>query len=119
MNNIAILRNPDTLQVIGMAPIYDTGNSMFYATSLSDLKKPMPEVIKTHSFIEKEVELLKYVTDRTLVDINKIDLVDFELYKNDTEENQPRELYIRNRFEKKIEMLNQFQNGKDIWKYNS
>ena len=47
--------------------------------------------------------------------VNKIDLVDFELYKNDTEEKQPREPYIRNRFEKKIDMLNQFQNGKDIW----
>ena len=30
MNNIAIVRNPDTLEVLGFAPIFDSGNSMFY-----------------------------------------------------------------------------------------
>ena len=30
MNNIAIMRNPDTLEILGFAPIYDSGNSMFY-----------------------------------------------------------------------------------------
>lgn len=116
MNNISILRNPDTLQIIGMAPIYDNGNSMFYSTSLFDLKKVMPE-LKTHSFIEKESELLKYVVDRSLVDLNKIDLKEFELYTRDTEENQPRIPYIKNRFEQKMNLLERFQKGKDIWKH--
>lgn len=28
MNNIAIVRNPDTLEVYGFAPIFDSGNSI-------------------------------------------------------------------------------------------
>lgn len=30
MNNISVMRNPDTLEILGFAPIYDSGNSMFY-----------------------------------------------------------------------------------------
>lgn len=115
MNNISILRNPDTLQIIGMAPIYDTGNSMFFRDSMNDLKKAMSP-IQTHSFIKDEKSLLKYVTDRNLVDLNKLSHIDFSIYKHDTEERHSRIPFIKQRFEQKSYDLDVFQKGKDIWK---
>lgn len=38
MNNIAIMRNPDTLEILGFAPIFDSGNSMFYNYPMSSLR---------------------------------------------------------------------------------
>ena len=58
MNKIAIMRNPDTLQVLGFAPIYNSGNSLFYNVPYENYKQVRLDDIKTHSFIEKEVKLL-------------------------------------------------------------
>lgn len=51
MNNISVVRNPDTLEILGMAPIYDSGNSMFYNISYDNLDKIHLDDIITHSFI--------------------------------------------------------------------
>ena len=115
MNNISILRNPDTLEVIGMAPIYDSGNSMFFRESLQELRGTMPEIY-THSFIKNEKELLKYVTDRNLIDLNKLSGINFNIYEKDVEERHVRIPYLKKRFEQKLFELEQFQKGKDIWK---
>ena len=55
MNNISIVRNPDTLEILGFAPIYDSGNSMFYNIPYEHLGSIRIDEIKTHSFISKEV----------------------------------------------------------------
>lgn len=115
MNNIAILRNPDTLELLGFAPIYDTGNSMFYNTSFEGLSTVRFEEIKTHSFIEKEVRLLQYVQDRSLVDIDKAD-IDFSIYEKDVTERKIRIPALQKLYHRKMEMLRSFQRGKDIWK---
>lgn len=82
MNNIAIMRNPDTLELLGFAPIYDSGNSMFYNIPYENLSKIRLEEIKTHSFIEKEIRLLQYVRDRSLIDLDKA-IMDFSIYEKD------------------------------------
>ena len=71
MNNISIVRNPDTLEILGFAPIYDSGNSMFYNIPYEHLGSIRIDEIKTHSFISKEVRLLSYVKDRNIVNIDK------------------------------------------------
>lgn len=38
LNNFGFLRNPDTLELTGLAPIYDSGTSMFYDKAVYDLK---------------------------------------------------------------------------------
>lgn len=116
MNNIGILRDPDTLKIKGMAPIYDSGNSMFFRNSIQELKKPLKD-IKTHSFIESERGLLRYVDDRNIIDLTKLSDIDFGIYKNDTPERQSRINLLKSRFEQKLYLLRDFQNGKDIWKY--
>lgn len=39
-NNFGFLRNPDTLEWLGLAPIYDSGTAMFSNTMIYDLKNP-------------------------------------------------------------------------------
>ena len=71
--------------------------------------------IKTHSFVEKEMKLLQYVKDRSLVDLDKADM-DFHIYEKDTLERHIRIPLLEKLFQKKKEALRVFQMGKDIWK---
>ena len=116
MNNIAILRNPDTLEVLGFAPIFDSGNSMFYDIPFELLSGVKIKEIKTHSFIEGECRLLQYVHDRNLVDINKA-LADFSIYEKDIVERHIRIEKLKELYEKKLALFCDFQRGRDIWKY--
>ncbi len=115
MNNIAIMRNPDTLEILGFAPIYDSGNSMFYNVPYDDMEHIRFAEIKTHSFIEKEVRLLQYVRDRHCVDINKAEM-DFSIYEADLTERHIRIPKLKALYERKLSALKSFQSGKDIWK---
>lgn len=117
MNNIAIIRNPDTLEVLGFAPIYDSGNSMFYNVPYEQLLRVRFDEIKTHSFIEKEPKLLQYVQNRLIVDIDKAEM-DFSIYEQDVVERHIRISRLKDLYERKCEMLRAFQCGKDIWKRN-
>ena len=117
MNNIAIMRNPDTLELLGFAPIFDSGNSMFYNVPLEGLSKIKLNEIKTHSFIERECKLLQYVKNRELVDVNKADM-DFSIYEKDILEQHIRIPKLKELYERKIDSLYAFQRGKDIWKNN-
>ena len=118
MNNIAIVRNPDTLQVLGFAPIYDSGNSMFYNIPYEKLSQVRLDDIRTHSYIEKEIKLLQYVRNRSLVDIDKAEM-DFSIYEKDVLERHIRIPKLKELYERKLEKLRAFQKGKDIWKNRS
>lgn len=115
MNNISIIRNPDTLEILGFAPIYDSGNSMFYNITYDRLKLVKLDDIKTYSFVEREVRLLQYVQNRSIVNLDKAEM-DFSIYEKDVVEQHIRIPRIKELYEKKLEALRSFQNGKDIWK---
>lgn len=116
MNNIGILRNPDTLQYIGFAPIYDTGNSMFFRS----VNVPTGNLlsIQTHSFLKREVDLLKYIKNRGLVDISKLPKwgIFQSLYLQDIPERRCRIEPMFKAYSQKISYLSRFQSGEDIWK---
>lgn len=113
MNNISILRNPDTLDIIGFAPIYDSGNSMYYSVPTNKLHTVKPGFDKTHSFLtSQENRLLKYVKDRNIININKLN-IDFSIYEKDTDVNRKNKL--EELFFKKIDIIKGFQQGRDIW----
>jgi len=114
MNNISILRNPDTLEILGFAPIYDSGNSMLYNIPLEKMDTIKLEDIKTHSFIAREEKLLSYVEDRQAVDLNKAEM-SFEIYNKDTIERQIRIPKIKEIYERKMERLSVFQRGTNLW----
>lgn len=115
MNNISVVRDPDSLEILGMAPIYDSGNSMFYNIPYEQLDKIHLDLIETHSFIKKEIKLLSYVKDRKIVDIDLAEM-DFSIYEKDLLERHIRIPKIKELYERKRMKLRAFQNGKDIWK---
>lgn len=116
MNNIAVMRNPDTLQLLGFAPIFDSGNSMFYNIPYELLKTINIQEIQTHSFIQREVKLLQYVHDRYLVDPDRAD-ADFSVYEKDVSERHIRIPCLKELYYRKLEFLRKFQQGADIWKW--
>ena len=70
-SNFGVLRDTNSLKFIGMAPIFDCGNSMFFENPFlpqrSDLTK-----IQVNSFRSQEDQLLKYVTQPGLLDLEKL-----------------------------------------------
>lgn len=115
MNNISVMRDPDSLRLLGFAPIYDSGNSMFYNVPMDRLRRLRLQDITTHSFIKRESELLKYVKNPAAVDTDKLP-DDFSIYEHDIEERHSRIPVIKELYHAKIRSLCSFQAGKNIWK---
>ena len=107
-NNISILRNPDTLKLIGFAPIYDSGNSMFYNYSYDQLLKVDFDKIKTHFFVESEKRLLKYVKNFNCINLDNLNM-DFSIYEKDIKENHIKIPLIRDLFYKKVDIIKKLQ----------
>lgn len=114
MNNIAIMRDPDSLKILGFAPIYDSGNSMFYNIPYEKMAQVKFDDIKTHSFVAQETKLLQYVHNRALVNVDKAEM-DFSIYEKDVVERHIRIPMLKKLYERKLENLRAFQNGKNIW----
>ena len=69
LNNFGVLRDSRTLKFIRMAPIFDSGNSMFWDAPRLPERSNCTE-ITVNSFRKTETELLKLVTDRSRVCID-------------------------------------------------
>lgn len=108
LKNIGLLRDPDSLKLIGFAPIFDSGNSMFYDKSYDDLRSLDLKKIKTNSFFNTELKMLNCVKNFNIVDIDRI-IPDFSIYKKDIAENQMRYDLIKQNFYKKIDMIKNIQ----------
>ncbi len=65
-DNFGILRNPDTLDFISMAPIFDNGNSMFYNNPY-ELRRISLLRLKDNGITKNEIDRLKLVKDRSVV----------------------------------------------------
>lgn len=117
MNNIQVLRNPDTLQYYGFAPIFDTGNSMFFREN-SVPSGNLLKRVETCSFLKHEADMLKYVRNRNLVDISRLPTDDylFQLFSKDVPERHSRIDALIHVYQQKISYLERFQAGCDIWK---
>lgn len=71
LNNFGVLRNTKTLEFAGMAPIFDSGNSMFWQNPR------MPEYddltnVSVNSFRKTERLLLQLVGNRAQLDLSKL-----------------------------------------------
>lgn len=116
MNNIALLRDANTLKVIGFSPIYDTGNSMFFRCM--DIPTGNLLKIETHSFLKSEVKMLQYVKYRNILDLSKLpsDAEFISIYMRDIPSRHFRIEQMLKAWHSKINYLRRFQNGEDIWK---
>ena len=117
MSNIGFLRDPDTLNIKGMAPIYDNGNSMLIKSYYSYQTDPNKDV-KVHSFEKTERLLLKHVKDRSVFNLDKISNINFDAFKSFSGEKFWAIDYLKNAFFLKVELLHSFQKGIDIWNKN-
>lgn len=117
-NNFGFLYNSATHKLIKMAPIYDTGNCLFYEDDPIPLRSGLLNV-RVNSFSKREADLLSYVKNKELVDLQKLHGFPEEaedLLRSYTKMPEQRAVQIAETIRKKIEYLRFFQEGKKIWK---
>ena len=104
LNNIGLLRNPDTLNWYAFAPIYDSGNSMFYKTG--NLTLVNFDEILISSFLKKEKSMLKYI-NRSVINFSKLPTFDIflDIYKKDPYMGEERLRNIWELYLKKVNIL--------------
>lgn len=119
LNNFGIIRSSKTLQWLTYAPLFDSGNSMFYKSSYIPVDKGLLKLEVT-SFLKKEVQLLRYVTNRGLIDLSRLpsDNYLYSLLSKDKNTRDEVNERLVKAYNKKIKYLSDFQNGADIWSYN-
>ena len=71
LNNFGVLRDTETLRFVSMAPIFDSGNSMFWNTPRKPERDDLTR-IEVNSFRGRESQLLDYVTVPKLLDLSKL-----------------------------------------------
>ena len=117
--NFGVLRDPNTMKLIGPAPIFDSGNSMFYSDGR---KTPYTRAgildIPITSFYKREEKLLGKVKNKTAVDLNSIPPAGEvkELYANAGIPEEKADVISKN-YDTKAKMLSEFQRGKTISLY--
>lgn len=120
-NNFGIIRNSKTLEWLMPAPIFDSGNAMFYKSRYIPNETELLK-IKVTSFLEDEVKLLKYITDagRNLVDISKLPDSQqvYELLKKDSRLSEETYERILSAYMSKVQYLLEFKDGAHIWDYD-
>ena len=64
--NFGFIRNAESLEWLGTAPLFDTGNSLFYIYSTRDLarSKGIFDNVKSKSFKSTQTKQLKMVKDK-------------------------------------------------------
>ena len=115
--NFGVLRDSASLKLIGLAPIFDSGNSMFWNYKTVPQGKALLD-IPVNSFKGREVDLLRYVKHSCLLDQDKL-----------PSKNEIRELLeldevcrekagdILSGYEQKIALLEEFERGNKIYQY--
>lgn len=103
MYNIGFLRDSKSLKFISMAPIFDTGNSLFNDSPIpNNLDK-----LDINSFVKKEDKMLSYITKPDLLNVNKILDVNVikKYYSKDPNMSAERINDICNAYIRKIELF--------------
>lgn len=118
--NFGVLRDADSLRLIGPAPIFDSGNSMFYseyrkkAFSRAELlERTITGFYKSEERVLTKVKNKKIVKEDLLPTKNEV----YEFYA-DNGIPEEKSKFISECYSKKIEMLHDFQSGKKISLFN-
>lgn len=116
LNNFGLLRDPETLAFIGAAPIFDSGNSMFYRNDHIPVGRGLLDIEVT-SFFSAEMKLLRQVRDRQRIDSSLLPTGQYvyQLFSKDESLSDERKERTVKAYEKKISYLNDFMNGAAIW----
>ncbi len=118
--NFGILRDADTLKWISTAPIFDSGNSMFYSENRT-VPYTRTELLerKITGFFDAEEKLLKRVKAQNVIHLDLLptpsETKDFYRANGIPE---PKAAFIAGSYEQKLRLLEDFINGKTISLYN-
>lgn len=117
-NNFGILRNPQTLVWTSVAPVFDSGNSLFYKSSYIPVDKGLLNLKATASY-EDEVKLLSLVQNRGILNVGTLPKEDvlYQLLCFDKTLDEERKERIVRAYKGKIKYFIDFQNGAKIWSY--
>lgn len=111
-NNIGFLRDPDTLILKGLAPIYDNGNSMYYNSLAPQDEKDM-EYLSVKGFTTNLEDTLKLVNNYNAIDLTKLPPVSFikTMYANDSKADSKQIDNICYAYERRIDRCRNLQLG--------
>lgn len=119
LNNFGFLRDANTLKYIGLAPIFDTGNSMFYkAPYNASLEGALKEKLK--GFYSSSKNLVAHIKNLSLIDTDKLptrqEVKDFyaEAEISDNAAN-----HISLLFEEKKRIIEELQRGNSYYTISS
>ncbi len=113
LNNFGVLRDTHTLNFVSVAPIFDSGNSMFYLHPLGATSKPALLSIQTNSVYSDEKSLIGYVENLDCVDTSALPSADFvrDLYSKDSLKTTQANIKIAEGYSLKIDMVHKLQRG--------
>ena len=117
LNNFGFLRDADTLKLCRMAPIFDSGGSLFANKAKPKNSRELLR-LETNGLAATEMKMLGYVKNRKAVDLTKLPPVSFlqEMYEKDTQMSEGEIRLIMELYEKKIDLCRTFQKGKNLLK---
>lgn len=119
LNNFGILRDTTTMNLIGPAPIYDSGNSMFYkAEAYTPYTRAELLAQPITSFYKTEDKMLAKVQNRSILKIDLLpsseEIKSIYIHAGIPEKKAE---FISKNYETKLEFVNEFQHGKTISLY--
>lgn len=117
--NFGLLRDANTMKIIGPAPIYDSGNSMFYSEGNRIFNRIEMLERKITGFYETEDKMLSNVKNKGIVNIELLPQAD-NIINSYVLHGVPEEkaISISKNYETKVELLHDFQHGVKISLYN-
>lgn len=117
--NYGILRDASTLQFIGPAPIFDSGNSMFYADNrLKPYARHELLERKITAIHDKEEAMLKHVSNRNIVNSDLLPTPqEAGLFYRQYRLPEEKIHFITESYKRKLELLHDFQKGNTISYY--
>ncbi|WP_026669553.1 hypothetical protein [Butyrivibrio sp. AE3006] len=110
LNNIAFLRNADTLRIERVAPVYDCGGAMYAGMRIPQDNKELIG-LKTNGFAANEQKMLKLVNNPWALDTGKLPSTTFikEMYSKDSQMNDRDIDRLASIYAKKIDMLEKWR----------
>ncbi len=117
--NFGVLRNADTMQLIGPAPIFDSGNSMFYAES-REVAYSRIELLerKITGFYKSEEKMLANVKNPGIVKLDLLPdrqtVMEFFAERGIPEK---KAAFIAANYQTKLQMADELQHGKRVSLY--
>ena len=109
LNNFGLLRNAETLEWVGFAPIYDSGSSLGYDKRVSQIRQQADIICKP--FKKSHAEQIKLVSDFSWIDFDKLSDVSTMIMDILSDEsvqdfiNEQRTIAIAETVKKRIETL--------------